>query len=389
MGSEHIRVVHTVASLERRGGGLSRVVAGLADALAEQDCDVSVVCLGDAGSTDAIALRRARGHAAKALNIGSRNIWSRQFGALLADTLGAGGPRLVHDHGLWGFTNLAAARAAHKFRVPLIISPHGMLEPWAMNHRGRRKRLALVAYQRAILDSAAMIVVSAASEARAVRAAGLRQPVAIVPSGVELHQITATHGVDAQVRRMLFLSRIHPVKGLVPLIEAWDQIRPAGWEVIVAGPDEDGHRSELERLLIRKRLQSSFRFVGAADDARKAQLFADADLFVLPSFSENFGLVVAEALSCGVPVLTTRGAPWEVLTRIGAGWWVDAGVAGLAQGLRLALATSPAERCRMGLAGQAYVREHLSWQDTARKTIRAYRWCLGFDSGIPDHLQLD
>jgi glycosyltransferase involved in cell wall biosynthesis len=206
---------------------------------------------------------------------------------------------------------------------------------------------------------------------------------------VELQQISATHVVDAPIRRLLFLSRIHPVKGLVPLIEAWDQIRPAGWEVIVAGPDEEGHRSELERLLIRKRLQASFRFVGAADDAHKAQLFASADLFVLPSFSENFGLVVAEALSYGVPVLTTRGAPWEVLNRIGAGWWVDSGVAGVAQGLRIALATTAAERRRMGLAGQAYIREQLGWQDAARKTIQAYRWCLGLDSGIPDHLQLD
>ena len=382
-----LRVVHTVHSLDRRGGGLTRVVPLLADHLLDQGCEVSIVHLRTPGQS--VAPSRAPAAAARPLRVGQRNLWSREFSGLVAGALGSHGRRALHDNGLWGCTNVIAARVAYRTGVPLIISPHGMLEPWALRHRAGRKRLAMLGYQRAILESAVMFVVSAATEAAAVRAAGLRQPIAIVPAGIETGDTIAAHAPVAPLRRLLFLSRIHPIKGLAALIDAWQQVGAIGWEVIVAGPDEDGHRAELERLLLRRQLQHVFKFAGEVDDARKTQLFAAADLFVLPSHSENFGLVVGEALAHGLPVLTTRGTPWGILESIGAGWWVEPGVAGLAAGLRAALATTAARRQQMGLIGRDYVRNQLSWQRAARLTLEAYRWRLNLDSSVPDHVQLD
>ena len=220
-------------------------------------------------------------------------------------------------------------------------------------------------------------------------AAGLRQPIAIVPAGVELPGSTTRLARPEDERHALFLSRVHPIKGLVPFIEAWHALQPQGWRVTIAGPDEGGHRAELERLLGQRGLADRFTFTGEADHYKKSELFRSADLFVLPTHTENFGIVVAEALSYGVPVLTTRGAPWAVLEEIGAGWWVPPGVEGLTAGLRAALAASDDQRRHMGDIGRHYVEQALSWPGTARRSVEAYEWLLGLRTVRPGHVQLD
>jgi glycosyltransferase involved in cell wall biosynthesis len=296
---------------------------------------------------------------------------------------------LIHDNGLWGQTNYLAAKCAARLNIPLVISPHGMLEPWALQHKRTRKRIVLSLYLQGILDSAAMFAVSAPSEYESVRRAGLKQPVAIVPAGVSMPTTTALHATAATERRMLFLSRIHPKKGLIPFVEAWRQVPRPGWKVIIAGPDEGGHATEVQRLIASYGLESQFEFPGEVEGEAKRQLFESADVFVLPTFSENFGVVVAEAMSYGVPVLTTRGAPWEILETLKAGWWVDASVEGIAAGLRSALATTPEQRAEMGRAGHAFVVENLGWGVAGKKTYDAYAWLLGLEPDKPAHVRVD
>src|SRR5208282_2025230 len=136
-------------------------------------------------------------------------------------------------------------------------------------------------------------------------------------------QRSEVRGQKPEIRTVLFLSRIHPKKGLLDLVEAWAGIqRPeAGgqwsavggqpkWRVVVAGGDENGHLAEVKAEIRKQKLESSFEFIGEVADEMKWDLYQSADLFVLPTKSENFGIVIAEALACGVPVITTRGTPW-------------------------------------------------------------------------------
>jgi len=179
----------------------------------------------------------------------------------------------------------------------------------------------------------------------------------------------------------LFLGRIHPVKGLKNLVEAWHRVRPAGWHCILAGPDKAGHQTELEALLRQRNLASVFEFPGMMEDEQKWALLREADLFVLPSFTENFGISVAEALACGVPVITTKGTPWRNLVDHRCGWWVDIGVEPLAAALRKATSLSDQQRYEMGQRGRRLIAEKYSWPKIGREMKAVYEWVL--NGGTP------
>ena len=136
--------------------------------------------------------------------------------------------------------------------------------------------------------------------------------------------IVGATGVEVNdVQPWMFLSRIHPVKGLMNLVAAWERVRPERWRMVVAGPDEGNYLAEVETAVQRAGLERNFDFVGPVAGAAKEKLYREADLFILPTFSENFGMVVTEALSYGVPVITTKGAPWKGLVDHRCGWWLS------------------------------------------------------------------
>ena len=222
----------------------------------------------------------------------------------LTEMAAAARPELIHSHGVWHPAGHWAARAARHWQVPLMVHPRGMLEPWALRQKAWKKRLALAVFQRRDLQGARVLVATSALECDNLRALGLRQPVAVIPNGVAL-PADADIGVPddaAQAKRerlALFLSRVHPKKGVLELVRAWAKVAPNGWRLVIAGPDDGGHRAEVARLVADLGLHDSVELAGAVVGAQKAALYRHADLFLLPTFSENFGLVVAEALSTG------------------------------------------------------------------------------------------
>ena len=303
-----MRVIHTVHSLRADHGGPSRSVTALCSDLARQDVDVSIVTRQRRpGEPPPVmpASERADVHFVE-----PEGGWhaflpgAGQFGAAIRDTVGGGGG-LVHDHGLWLPTNHASARAAARTGVPFVVSTRGMLTEWALRFNAGKKKAAWALYQRCDLQSARLFHATAEQEVEDIRRAGLRQPVVLIPNGVELPDRTREAPTGA-VRKALFLSRVHPKKGLVNLARAWAEVRPEGWELVLAGPDEGGHRAEVEGV-IRELGLEGVRWTGEVDDRAKWDLYYDADLFVLPTFSENFGIVVAEALAAGSPRSQRRG----------------------------------------------------------------------------------
>lgn len=297
----------------------------------------------------------------------------------LARIMGQSPPTLIHNHGLWQPANHWAASTARRYGVPLIVHPRGMLEPWALQHKGFKKRLGMALFQRRDLETAKVLVATSADEYRNFRRLGLTQPVAVIPNGIDLTAAEGPkvgHARTGGDRTVLFLSRVHKVKGLSNLVQAWAQVQPAGWRLQIAGPDEGGHLAEVLRAAQAVGVAGSIDYLGEVDGARKTEAYHNAALFVLPTFSENFGVVVAEALSHGLPVITTRGAPWADLETHGCGWWVDIGVEPLATALRQAMALNDDERRAMGERGRAYVQRY-NWADIARQMADVYRWVLG------------
>ena len=384
-----IAVVHCVPSLDPGHGGPSRTVVALADALAR--CPGVAVRLLSQHTGDVPTVPSGEPGVLRSV-ISSRSALAVALGLPLRGALGGGTarPTLIHSHGVWHPANHWAALAARAWAVPLIIHPRGMLEPWAREQKAFKKRLALLLFQQADLDAACALVATSEMEYDNLRRFGLSQPVAVIPNGVD-RAVGATlapmRRVAERERIALFLSRVHPKKGVLELVQAWGLVAPVGWRLRIAGPDEGGHWGEVSRLVARLGLGSTIDYLGPLDDEAKASQYRAADLFVLPTFSENFGLVVAEALGHGVPVITTRGAPWAELETYRCGWWITTGVVPLAAALRTAMALTDDERRAMGERGRGYV-QRFDWEASAAQTLALYRWVLGRGER-PDWVRVD
>jgi glycosyltransferase involved in cell wall biosynthesis len=154
-----------------------------------------------------------------------------------------------------------------------------------------------------------------------------------------------------RIRNVLFLSRLHPVKGIYELLEAWKVLNPSNWVLNIAGPNEGNTLDKVMAFIKLHNLDNSVKVLGAADSFLRFKLFSSADLFILPSHSENFGIVILESLSFGVPVITTKNTPWRALEENDCGWWVDMNVHALQLTLKHAMGLSDIERERMGRRG--------------------------------------
>jgi glycosyltransferase involved in cell wall biosynthesis len=284
---------------------------------------------------------------------------------------------VLHDNGLWLSHNHQFAVFGAQHQIPRVVSTRGMLEPWAFRHKRLKKWLAWRLYQRHDLHRAQLLHATSDQEARNLQDFRLGIPVHMISNGVDLPDIkpakaAARKSRDAGQQTALFLGRIYPVKGLPMLVEAWARVRPKGWRLQIAGPNEAGHRAEVERLVSIAGLKAVVSFLGPIDSAAKSGAYCDADLFILPSYSESFGMAVAEALAHGLPVLTTKGTPWPGLAVHGCGWSVDPTIEGIAQGLLEATSQDQAALHAMGAKGRAWVAADFGWDSVANRLLAVY-----------------
>jgi glycosyltransferase involved in cell wall biosynthesis len=374
-----MKVVHIVAGLFADAGGPSRTVSALCENLGSQGLTVDLLSQTFTDKPEIILPDTRLVRTTLVPTLGSSKLpvlYSPEFGKTLYKICLEAGLQIIHDHGLWLPLNHTAARVAYRLRTPFIVQPHGMLEPWALSYHAWKKQIAWQFYQKQDLESAVLLVATSVREAESIRRVGLRQPIAIVPHGLDAPEWKEQTFPKDRMRTALFLSRVHPIKGLMNLVIAWNKTRPDGWRMIVAGPDEGNHRAEVELAVRRAGLEKNFQFVGPVEGEAKEKLYRDADLFILPSFSESFGMVVAEALAYGVPVITTKGAPWEGLVTHKCGWWIDIGVEPLAEAIGEATNMSNEERQDMGKRGRAYVTQNFSWPKNAAQMFSVYEWVL-------------
>lgn len=361
-----MRVLLTAASLHADYGGPAFNVARLAGGLG--DAGIRVGLWAPDGSASSSALVRA-------------SPYLRCFSGLHSDGWDfVSKADVIHDNGIWRPFNHKLARLAKRIDIPRVVSIRGMLEPWAMANNRLKKRIVWQIYQRGDLKSARIHHATAEMEAESIRSLGLKVPVHVIPNGVELPERpvaipanASPGGKDRAIRYASFLGRLHPKKGLPMLVNAWSRVRPQGWKLKIAGPDENGHRANLQEIVRNKGLCDVVEFTGTVAADEKADFFAASDLLVLPTYSENFGNVVAEALAHGVPVLTTKGTPWSSLIERRCGWWVEPTQDEVESSLRQALSCSVEELRDMGCNGHEFIREKYSWEILINRYIEMYR----------------
>jgi glycosyltransferase involved in cell wall biosynthesis len=228
---------------------------------------------------------------------------------------------------------------------------------------------------------------TSSEEYEQVRRLDLRAPVAVIPNGVDIPELD----VDApRKRQVVFLGRVNPVKGIDMLIRAWAGIcgQIPGWELVIAGPLNDDYGRSMQRLAAAGYGHSTVRFTGEVVGEEKADLLSGATLFVLPSHSENFGMVIAEALAYGLPVITTTGTPWTQLASRRCGWRVTPDESAIATALREAMARPAGELREMGSRGREWMEQEYSWAHIAAMMQETYRWLLN-DSPQPGWVHAD
>ncbi|MCH5310455.1 MAG: glycosyltransferase [Prevotella sp.] len=281
-------------------------------------------------------------------------------------------PDIVHVNCCWMPGSALAQKWAQAKGCKIVLSPHGMLEPWIMQrHYWTRKFPALLLYQKAAVKRADFLHATAESEKDNLLKLGWNNRISVVANGVDVGNIEMK-GSWKRTGKILFLSRVHPKKGLEFLIEAMSRIK-GELQCLIAGEGEQDYIEQLKDLAKKKGVADRIDFLGGIYGDNKWKYFKDADVFVLPTYSENFGIVVAEALASGTPVITTTGTPWNELNTEHCGWWIDIGENALVGALNEFLSLSDEELEAMGRNGRRLVEERYSTFKIAKDMLSLYR----------------
>jgi len=378
-----MKIGMVTASLTRQAGGLYYTVRNLSLAINEvEGKSVEVFGLEDEDTADDIQYwlpLQPNVHTIKG---------SRAFGysPRMSQMLIGSKLDLVHVHGIWMYPSVASLKWSKTTDKPHIISPRGMLDPWAVNNSRLKKKLAGWLYENAHLKRAACLHALNKAEADAMRAYGLTNPIAVIPNGVALpdHEQLEPPSWRKQLpngaQALLFLSRIHPKKGLPTLLQAWKKIESCaqkeGWHLVIAGWGQGKHEQELKTLAQELRIDDSVLFIGPQFEKDKTSTFQYADGFILPSLSEGLPVAVLEAWSYGLPVLMTDEC------NIPDGFTHKAAIKlslkedEMADKIKFFMALSKDEQSRMGKNGKILVQEKFTWGKISIDMIDVYSWVL-------------
>lgn len=366
-----MKIIHTLPAIAEEASGPSYTVPRLCESLINCDFDVRLAVLDWVPMVSQPAYLRVF-----PLGFGPKRLGrSPAMKHWLLEEAKHHKVDIIHNHSLWMMPNVYPGWVARKHGIPYVVSPRDTLSAWSMRFGSKVKPLFWSLVQRPALAETTCFHATAQSEYQHIRSMGFKQPVAVIPNGIDI-PIQPSKGFS-NLRTLLFISRIHPQKGLDILLQAWREVqdRFADWELRVVGPDNNGYLSKMQGLANKLRLKR-IKFSGALYGKEKLQAYRDAELLVLPTYSENFGMVVAEALSAGTPAIVSKGAPWEGLEKNGAGRWIEIGFDPLVAALEEMLSCSTDDLLKMGQRGRLWMERDYSWTGVAKMLADVYRWIL-------------
>lgn len=287
---------------------------------------------------------------------------------------------LIHVHNLWTCTERAVVNLSRRGAgIPYVVSPRGTLAPWAFTFKRWKKRLSWPIWEARLFDRTACVHALSLSEAAEIRNAGIKRAICIIPNGVAIPGPFPPR-VPRRQRRLLFLGRLHPKKGVPELISAWAGISPAirrGWELVVAGFDDGGYEAGYKKIAAKLVTDESIIFPGGAFGEDKRKLLSTVDAFILPSHSEGVPMAVLEAWSFGLPVVMTAACNLSIGFARGAAVRIEPHADSIAAVLDEFLTRSDDALEAMGQAGRQLVEERFTWQWIAAEMSAVYRWILG------------
>ncbi|MCW5516900.1 glycosyltransferase [Muriicola sp. Z0-33] len=371
-----MKIDHVISTIDNASGGPSRSITHLVTKLAEFNKAVyqHIHC----GETnDPIISEFSESNLS--LSFYKRNLLGKLSG--LGSNISIAPNTIFHGHGLWELPVHQMANMAQQNDIPYIISPHGMLNSWSFRQKSLKKKLALGIYQRRDIKLASCLHATAKMEARDLRQLGYTNPIAVIPNGIPMDKFPQKHYNQSHSKKtVLFLSRVVENKGVGELITAWSKLSrhiTKDWNIKIVGDGRKEYINQLRKLIKSNGQEDTINLVGPLYGEEKIKAFQQASLFVLPTYSENFGMVVAEALACGIPVITTKGAPWEDLITNECGWWIDVGLEPLMKALELALSCSVNDLGKMGDNGRNLIEQKYSMRVVASQMNELYEWLSG------------
>lgn len=369
-GASIMRVLVTVSSIQNESAGPSYTVPALCSALQLAGADVSLYTLGGVPRKELKFNVRAFPYNAFFLLrwLG----WSRSM--LHAFREESDKSDVFHVNGTWMFPQVYPSIAAKGRRAKVVYCPRGGLSKVTFaRHRPIKWFFWNVCGQKRALEAVSMFHAASKKEYEEIRACGFRQPVAIIPNGVDVPSIDH-EPYTGKKRKIAFFGRIHPTKVVDHLVVAWGNVANhfPDWELQIAGPD-CGAMPMLEAMIAERNIPR-VSFTGELHGMEKYKFLASADLYVLPSLTENFGITIAEALACGTPVIASKGCPWSGLVEKSCGWWIDIGADALTAKLKEALTLPPQVLKEMGERGRGWMASDYSWESIGRKMLVACEW---------------
>lgn len=388
-----------IHSLSRNAGGLFESVRHLVQALEREDVGVGVFGCADENTGEDV------GHWHPTQVSIFKPVWPESFGYSpeYLEEIEAYAPNLIHTHGIWLYPSMAARRYSLQTGAATMISAHGMLDPWAVNHSRWKKALAYWLFEKAHLENATCLRALCQSEADSIRSLGLKNPVSIIPNGIDLPEKMPDGPAPWQGRVpegrkiLLYLGRIHPKKGLPELMRAWatltrenPEIR-SEWLLAISGWDQGGHENELKEICRQEGIAwddlrapeseqsagASVLFTGPQFNDAKARAYYHSAAFILPSYSEGLPMVVLEAWAYQLPVLITPECNLPEGFAAGAAIRITPHASSIGEGLRQLFEMSGAERDQMAQRGRELIVNKFNWRSIALEMKVVYQWMLG------------
>lgn len=361
-----MKIVHYIPSIDRTAGGTSTYMQVLAKGLGE----IAEVHIITHASENPLVMENCTVHYVHNYQPLSYS-WNTSIAFLLDEI----GPDIVHVNCCWLPACAAVQRIAQKRGYKVVLTPHGMLEPWIIKrHYWTRKVPALWLYQKAAVQRADCVQATAESERDNLLKLGYNSNIKVVRLGIDAESIEMKRSWKKS-RQILFLSRVHVKKGINFLIEAAAELRSElqGYKILVAGEGDTDYVEAMKRMICDRGLQDIVQLIGGVYGDEKWRLFQTSDFFVLPTHSENFGLAIAESLASGTPVITTVGTPWSDLNSSEAGAWIEIGTEPLVETLRRFLGLSEDELETMGRNGRKLIETKYSAHVMAEQMMEVYK----------------
>ena len=363
--NNRMKILHYIPSIDRTSGGVGAYMQLLAKELGIL-CDLYIVT---SVSKNPLPIENA-----KVITIPSKLTEFRKMKKEWCNLLNGIKPDIVHVNCCWMPQSAFTQKWAQKLGYKVILSPHGMLEPWIISrHYWTKKVPALLLYQKAAVVNADCIHATAESEKENLLKLGYNNKIEVVANGIDMDSIVMKDNWERK-KNILFLSRVHVKKGIEFLLGAVAMIKEqlGGYTINIAGEGESEYILSLKNKAKELEISDMVNFCGGIYGEKKWKLFREADVFVLPTYSENFGIVVGEALACGTPVITTKGTPWEELNTEHCGWWTEIGTDATKEALLSFFTLSGDELKEMGSNGRKLVENRYSTRKIAQEMYSLY-----------------